>query len=247
MSSGLASARRYAAPRVAVISSAKMVRAHLELRPRLLAALWLAMVTSGCASLAAPEEWMSGEMVGSGGNAAGSNAGGGGGAVTSSTAGGATSAGGSGGGPGTGGSGDECVAPAPDWSVYFSPTSKHCYGARTVAETEWELARLYCADEFAADLAVITDMAEQTEIRDYLNGFDPLLEFWIGLYRTQDAWMWAPNNAPLTGYFGWGMSQPSEDGVTVEDCVMLDGNLNWFWNNIECGLIKYALCERPPS
>jgi hypothetical protein len=228
-----------------------MVRTRPELRPALAAAFWLAMVTSGCASLAAPDEWMSGEVVGSGGNAAGGNAGGGGGAVTSSTAGGATSAGGSGrgsgGGLGGGGSADECVPPAPDWSVYFSPTSKHCYGARTVAETDWDLARVYCADEFAGDLAVITDMAVQTEIRDYLDGFDPLLDFWMGLYRTQNAWMWASNNTPLTGYFGWGTSQPSEDGVTPEDCVMLDGNLNWFWNNIECGLIKYALCERPPS
>jgi hypothetical protein len=227
-----------------------MVRADLELRPCLLAALWLAMVTSGCASLAAPEEWGAGNAAGVGGIGVGAHGGGGAGpGPASSSSGGAASAGGSGGGPGAGGSGGfgggaggGCRS-AGDWVVYVSDDMQRCYGVHSMAH-ERQDAYAACQSLFGGDLAALTTAGEQDEIAAYLSDkYDALQEFWIGLSGEpiSDTWKWTTGE--VYRYSAWGQNQPTLQAE--ENCVMTDGGLGWSWNNIDCTLTKQPLCERP--
>jgi hypothetical protein len=225
-----------------------MSSTRAELGSALGAALWLAGAGSGCASLAAPDEWASSEVAGSGASAAGANgSGGGGGAVTSSAAVGSISAGGFGGSSGDGGSAGgssaDCQPPGPGWTMYFSPSSKHCYG--TLSDLySWSSARDICTVAFLGDLAAIGDVDEQLELAAHLaSRYDMYAEFWIGLY-VDGGGFWTWSTGEMVGYQAWASGQPS--GGAEEDCAMVDGRKGWDWNDIDCGDTKPLLCERLP-
>ena len=114
----------------------------------------------------------------------------------------------------------------PDWIKYETS----CFFIDYNHITSWSVARASCQN-LGADLAIIRSSKENDFIRSVAMAA-PLLEVWIGLYRSDvdQNWYWV-DDTPLAGEFSWWETgEPSN--VDSERCVHMY-NIGK-WNDISC-------------
>lgn len=56
-------------------------------------------------------------------------------------------------------------------------------------------------------------------------------------------WVWMKSRQPIT-FTDWGHNEPTNSGHH-EDCLHLYTTLDFHWNDAQCSLKAYFICERP--
>lgn len=113
----------------------------------------------------------------------------------------------------------------------------YCPGPAT-----WADARTFCM-QFAADLVVLDDQAEQ----DFLLGQPlpaaPVVYIGLSDEAVEGTFEWV-DGTPL-GFMAWGMGEPN-DALDGEDCAQL-GVPTGVWNDIACATAGAFVCEAAAS
>nr|QIE05465.1 C-type lectin 1 [Portunus trituberculatus] len=112
---------------------------------------------------------------------------------------------------------------------------------------------MYCKDTGGNDLVTVDDANFLADLVQYITsiGWQDGL-FWIGASDKshEGHWIW-PNGSPVKmGTPFWGTygcyNQQYPDGGTNENCAILDGNANLYFNDFKCdtALAVFGICEK---
>jgi len=105
----------------------------------------------------------------------------------------------------------------------------------------WDDALNHCK-YLGGTLAVPTNELEQNFVANKANEI-LVNNWWTGANDIGHEGTWTtPDNISLT-YLPWGTGQP--DGDNTQNCVALDKDLNWLWNDLACSEYYTSVCELP--
>ena len=124
-----------------------------------------------------------------------------------------------------------------DW-IRFQGSCYYFGNGKLVHHTE---AEHFC-NQLGAHLVTIESSLENTFLRDYSSRLVKN-QFWIGLTDQiiEGVWKWKSNGAVAT-FTDWLPGQP--DNRHDEDCVDINSNNSWHWNDAPCTVHSYPLCEK---
>ncbi|XP_025097814.1 low affinity immunoglobulin epsilon Fc receptor-like isoform X2 [Pomacea canaliculata] len=117
-----------------------------------------------------------------------------------------------------------------------------CYLLGTDAVT-WTDAEGMCR-LLSANLVEITSKEESDFISRFLSGHSAI-STWIGATDifSEGKFVWMPEGEPVN-FTNWAPGEPNHNtGTGSEDCVILDENRSWHWNDIACTTAAYFVCE----
>lgn len=100
--------------------------------------------------------------------------------------------------------------------------------------------------EMNAYLAEVTSTAEERFIRSELVKIERSDDHTYRLGgkrdRSSDTWVWSRTGLTF-GYSNWSPDEPNNIGGE-EDCVYMDGNHGYKWNDAPCSWTEYAICQK---
>ncbi len=131
----------------------------------------------------------------------------------------------------------------PDWHRY----GESCYFI-IADKMDWYQANRTCA-ESRANLAIPNSQSEQDYIWELLQKEpDPTSSdrVWIGCNDIEEEgkWQHCPLKDETNAYENWGDGEPN-DFAGREDCGVQENVKNGKWNDGECGISCFAICELP--
>ncbi|PVD29320.1 hypothetical protein C0Q70_11917 [Pomacea canaliculata] len=100
----------------------------------------------------------------------------------------------------------------------------------------------------SANLVEITSKEESDFISRFLSGHSAI-STWIGATDifSEGKFVWMPEGEPVN-FTNWAPGEPNHNtGTGSEDCVILDENRSWHWNDIACTTAAYFVCEMSMS
>ncbi|KAK3083522.1 hypothetical protein FSP39_024687 [Pinctada imbricata] len=100
--------------------------------------------------------------------------------------------------------------------------------------------RLMTCEQYDAALVEIHDQQEQNFIASICQLSDG---FWIGGTdaATEGEWRWGRSGEKIT-FEAWLQDEPNSSGN--EDCIMIHGNRNYEWIDLNCDALRNFICER---
>lgn len=105
------------------------------------------------------------------------------------------------------------------------------------------IAERNCADYEGHLVEVDNEREHKFIFKGLMNKLEPRTGVWIGLINTSElGWTWS-RGKPLSGYLGWGYSEPNDFMSRGETCAEMrswDGK----WNDIVCGTQTPYVCEK---
>ncbi|XP_023237075.1 CUB and sushi domain-containing protein 3-like [Centruroides sculpturatus] len=121
----------------------------------------------------------------------------------------------------------------------FAVFNRTCYEFVTHLSDSFQAARNYCSShrgDVIHDVKNSTQNFVSAELKKRKDDLKSLF-FWLGArleekYRSSD-WYWI-NKAKIER-FSWADDQPNNYNKQ-QNCIVLDGNNNWLWNDIRCDL-----------
>lgn len=118
----------------------------------------------------------------------------------------------------------------------------------------WHETREFCQG-MNSDLAILSDPQLYADVLQYIDVMDVYgIHFWIGGSdeASEGRWMWI-NNAPVRQGAPFWASYGCDDnryqmptGGTSQNCLLLDGDWFYFFNDAPCDVLRNALCEKNP-
>ena len=118
----------------------------------------------------------------------------------------------------------------------------------------WENSRTFCND-IGSNLASIHSETDFIEAKALCDGYAGC---WIGLNdnKTEGIWQWDDksitdygfknnsNTSPTIGIYPWSTDEPNNYNEN-EDCVHLDKNWDYEWNDLSCSGLQNPICNHP--
>lgn len=140
----------------------------------------------------------------------------------------------------------------------FSPDNPACGGCRTVLgdlrayylcsqPLDWPAARLACqAYGPGHDLVVLHSAEEQDPIVAQIHAVPAEAEsaWWIGLHdaAVEGTFVWVDGSPG--DFTNWLPMEPN-DSMAAEDCTQYPATLSGLWNDIDCAVPQFYICEGP--
>ncbi|XP_078693730.1 uncharacterized protein LOC144923229 isoform X2 [Branchiostoma floridae x Branchiostoma belcheri] len=120
----------------------------------------------------------------------------------------------------------------------------------SVRRVTFNKAKAICRTD-GGRLAVLKDKGTDVFIRKRIRSLPPhrrVLNYWIGLSDVQEegTFVWSDGTElTASGYTHWSQGKPDNAEVERgEDCVEIRQDMNYTWNDVECGKKRRFVCEK---
>jgi len=123
-----------------------------------------------------------------------------------------------------------------------------CYQV-VMQKLSWKDANKKCksiAGSDDASLASIKSHQDQTFISGYLKSLNNLNRnspLWIGLSNMNANSRFEWTDGTPVGYTNWNVGEPN-NSHSAEDCVELQGEFDYLWNDYECQMELLFVCQK---
>ncbi|XP_060590681.1 adhesion G protein-coupled receptor L3-like isoform X2 [Ruditapes philippinarum] len=107
----------------------------------------------------------------------------------------------------------------------------------------WQEARTWCLN-MDSDLLSIIIRQEDVKIDPFLYHYlnYTTINWWIGLYKVEETWIWTYNNESYSGIPKWAPDSQWNNTFSVDKCGLIE--YQGYLKNMNCNVRRHFICER---